>query len=89
MKRRDFREQDEVDKFINEEGKQTDENDDEEIEVDEINIEEYEAGEAHDAVIEYPQMAEKGWVWIKSPTNRALYNWRCSAGAHQNPPVTD
>ena len=44
--------------FINEEGKQTDENDDEEIEVDEINIEEYEAGEAHDAVIEYPK-------WLK------------------------
>ena len=56
--RRDFREQDEVDKFLNEEGKQTDENDDEEKEDGEINIEEYEAGEAHDAVIEYPK-------WLK------------------------
>ena len=36
--KRDFREEDEVDKFLNQEGKKTDENDDEEIAVDEINI---------------------------------------------------
>ena len=52
--RRDFRKQDEVDEFLNEEREQADENDDEETEGGEINIEEYEAGEAHDAVVEYP-----------------------------------
>ena len=56
--RRDFREQDEVDEFLNEEREQTDESDDEETEGGEINIEEYEAGEAHDAVVEYP-------AWLK------------------------
>ena len=56
--RRDFRKQDEVDEFLNEEREQTDENDDEEKEDGEIDIEEYEAGEAHDAVIEYP-------TWLK------------------------
>ena len=57
-KRRDFREQDEVDEFLNEEREQAEENDDEETEGGEINIEEYEAGEAHDAVVEYP-------AWLK------------------------
>ena len=56
--RRDFRKQDEVDEFLNEEREQADENDDEETEGGEINIEEYEAGEAHDAVVEYP-------AWLK------------------------
>ena len=56
--RRDFREQDEVDEYLNEEREQTDEDDDEETEGGEINIEEYEAGEAHDAVVEYP-------AWLK------------------------
>ena len=56
--RRDFREQDEVDEFLNEEREQAEENDDEETEGGEINIEEYEAGEAHDAVVEYP-------AWLK------------------------
>ena len=56
--RRDFREQDEVDEYLNEEREQTDESDDEETEGGEINIEEYEAGEAHDAVVEYP-------AWLK------------------------
>ena len=56
--RRDFREQDEVDEFLNEEREQAEENDDEETEGGEINIEEYEAGEAHDAVAEYP-------AWLK------------------------
>ena len=56
--RRDFREQDEVDEFLNEEREQAEENDDEEAEGGEINIEEYEAGEAHDAVVEYP-------AWLK------------------------
>ena len=56
--RRDFREQDEVDEFLNEEQEQAEENDDEETEGGEINIEEYEAGEAHDAVVEYP-------AWLK------------------------
>ena len=56
--RRDFREQDEVDEFLNEEREQSDENDDEETEGGEINIEEYEAGEAHDAVVEYT-------AWLK------------------------
>ena len=56
--RRDFREQDEVDDFLNEEREQAEENDDEETEGGEINIEEYEAGEAHDAVVEYP-------AWLK------------------------
>ena len=57
--KRDFREQDEVDKFLNQEGKPTDVNDDEEIAVDEINIEEYEAGEARHAVIEYPKWMQR------------------------------
>ena len=57
--KRDFREEDEVDKFLNQEGKPTDENDDEEKAVDEINIEEYEAGEARDAVIEYPKWMQR------------------------------
>ena len=56
--RRDFREQDEADEYLNEEREQTDEDDDEETEGGEINIEEYEAGEAHDAVVEYP-------AWLK------------------------
>ena len=56
--RRDFREQDEADEFLNEEREQAEENDDEETEGGEINIEEYEAGEAHDAVVEYP-------AWLK------------------------
>ena len=56
--RRDFRKQDEVDEFLIEEREQADENDDEETEGGEINIEEYEAGEAHDAVVEYP-------AWLK------------------------
>ena len=56
--RRDFRKQDEVDEFLNEEREQADEKDDEETEGGEINIEEYEAGEAHDAVVEYP-------AWLK------------------------
>ena len=56
--RGDFRKQDEVDEFLNEEREQADENDDEETEGGEINIEEYEAGEAHDAVVEYP-------AWLK------------------------
>ena len=56
--RRDFRKQDEVDEFLNEEREQANENDDEETEGGEINIEEYEAGEAHDAVVEYP-------AWLK------------------------
>ena len=56
--RRDFRKQDEVDEFLNEEREQAEENDDEETEGGEINIEEYEAGEAHDAVVEYP-------AWLK------------------------
>ena len=56
--RRDFREQDEVDEYLNEEREQTDEDDDGETEGGEINIEEYEAGEAHDAVVEYP-------AWLK------------------------
>ena len=56
--RRDFREQDEVDDFLNEEREQAEENDDEETEGGEINIEEYEAGETHDAVVEYP-------AWLK------------------------
>ena len=56
--RRDFREQDEVDEFLNEEREQAEENDDEETEGGEINIKEYEAGEAHDAVVEYP-------AWLK------------------------
>ena len=56
--RRDFRKQDEVDEFLNEEREQADENDVEETEGGEINIEEYEAGEAHDAVVEYP-------AWLK------------------------
>ena len=86
--RRDFREQDEVDEFLNEEREQAEEND-EETEGGEINIEEYEAGEAHDAVVEYSGMVEEDRVWIKSPTNRALYNWRCSARAHQDPSVAD
>ena len=34
-------------------------------------------------------MVEEDRVWIKGPTNRALYNWRCSAGAHQDPSVAD
>ena len=56
--RRDFREQDEVDEFLNEEREQAERNDDEETEGGEINIEEYEADEAHDAEIEYP-------AWLK------------------------
>ena len=56
--RRDFREQDEVDEFLNEEREQAEKNDDEETEGGEINIEEYEADEAHDAEIEYP-------AWLK------------------------
>ena len=56
--RRDFREQDEVDEFLNEEREQAEMNDEEEIEGGEINIEEYEADEARDAVIEYP-------AWMK------------------------
>ena len=56
--RRDFREQDEVDEFLNEEREQAEMNDEEEIEGGEINIEEYEADEARDAVIEYP-------AWLK------------------------
>ena len=52
--RRDFREQDEVDEFLNDEREQAEMDDEEEIEGGEINIEEYEAGEARDAVIEYP-----------------------------------
>ena len=52
--RRDFREQDEVDEFLNDEREQAEMNDEEKTEGDEINIEEYEAGEARDAVIEYP-----------------------------------
>ena len=51
--RRDYREQDEVDEFLNEEREQA-----EETEGGEINIEEYEADEARDAVIEYP-------AWLK------------------------
>ena len=34
-------------------------------------------------------MVEKDRVWIKGPTNRALYNRRCSARAHQDPSITD
>ena len=56
--RRDFREQDEVDEFLNEEREQAEKNDDEETEGGEVNIEEYEADEAHDAVVEYP-------AWLK------------------------
>ena len=56
--RRDFREQDEVDEFLNEEREQAEKNDEEETEGGEINIEEYEADEARDAVIEYP-------AWLK------------------------
>ena len=56
--RRDFREQDEVDEFLNEEREQAEKNDDEETEGGEVNIEEYEADEARDAVIEYP-------AWLK------------------------
>ena len=52
--RRDFREQDEVDEFLNDEREQAEMNDEEKTEGGEINIEEYEAGEARDAVIEYP-----------------------------------
>ena len=52
--RRDFREQDEVDEFLNEEREQAEKNDDEETEGGEVNIEEYEADEARDAVVEYP-----------------------------------
>ena len=56
--RRDFREQDEVDEFLNEEREQAEKNDEEETEGGEINIEEYEADEARDVVIEYP-------AWLK------------------------
>ena len=56
--RRNFREQDEVDEYLNEEREQTDESDNEETEGGEINIEECEAGEAHDAMVEYP-------AWLK------------------------
>ena len=56
--RRDFREQDEVDEFLNEEREQAEKNDDEETEGGEVNIEEYEADEARDAVVEYP-------AWLK------------------------
>ena len=34
-------------------------------------------------------MVEEDRVWIKGPTNRALYNRRCSARAHQDPSITD
>ena len=56
--RRDFREQDEVDEFLNEEREQAEKKDDEETEGGEVNIEEYEADEARDAVVEYP-------AWLK------------------------
>ena len=56
--RRDFREQDEVDEFLNEEREQAEKNDDDETEGGEVNIEEYEADEARDAVVEYP-------AWLK------------------------
>ena len=87
--KRDFREQDEVDKFLNQEGKPTDENDDDEIAVDEINIEEYEAGEARDAVIEYPKWMQRIEFGSKVLADRTLHNWRCSARIHQDPPVAD
>ena len=56
--RRDFREQDEVDEFLNEEREQAEMVDEEGIEGGDINIEEYEADEARDANIEYP-------AWMK------------------------
>ena len=56
--RRDFREQDEVDEFLNEEREQADMVDEEGTDGGDINIEEYEADEARDAKIEYP-------AWMK------------------------
>ena len=56
--RRDFREQDEVDEFLNEEREQAEVDDEEEVESGDINIEEYEADEARDAIVEYP-------AWMK------------------------
>ena len=56
--RRDFREQDEVDEFLNEEREQADMVDEEGTDGGDINIEEYEADEAKDAKIEYP-------AWMK------------------------
>ena len=80
--RRDFREQDEVDEFLNEEREQAEENDDEETEGGEINIEEYEAGEAHDAVVEYP-------AWLKRIEfgSKVLPIEPCTIGDAQPEPI--
>ena len=52
--KRDFREQDEVDEFLNEEREKGDTIDEEGAAGRDINIEEYEAGEAENVTIEYP-----------------------------------
>ena len=52
--RRDFREQDEVDEFLNEERERADTVEEEGAAGGDINIEEYEVDEAKDANIEYP-----------------------------------
>lgn len=56
--RRDFREQDEIDEFLNEEREKADKIDEEGTSGGNINIDEYEAGDAEDVKIEYP-------AWMK------------------------